>query len=89
MKKNIFLIALFTTCLFANNEKLLQEIEVLQKKNAELFGEVKVYTDRILQKEKDSKYILKLDGDSSINELQLGLKRAYSMAELNGLHVEK
>jgi hypothetical protein len=85
----IYLAAFFTTCLFADNEQMLKEIEVLQKKNAELFGEVKVFTDKILQKEKDTKYILKLDGDSSVNELQSGLKRAYGIAKLNGLHVEK
>jgi len=89
LKVHILLITFLITNLFSNNEKLLQEIEILQKKNSELFGEVKVFTDEILQKEKDSKYILKLDGDSSITELQSGLDRAYRTAKLNGLNVEK
>ncbi len=87
--KKIFLILFFIISLFAKDEEILKQIETLQSKNRELFVKVKLYTDELLQKEKESLKNLNLDDDSSIKELQEGLQKAYNIAKLNGFNIAK
>lgn len=83
-----FLVGLIFLCInMALANQTHEKIEELDKKNKALFAEVKVFTDKLLEDERNElKYY---DVDASISSLQNSLNHAYDMAELNGLHVEK
>lgn len=89
MHIKIFLLLFLSVFTLANNEALIREIEEVDKKNKELFAEVKVYIDRLMEEEKKSLSMLGLDADSSVKELQQALEKSYNIAKLNGLDLKK
>lgn len=87
MRTKILFLAL-CSAVFAD-EVDIQKLEKLDKENKALFAEVKVLVDELVAKEKREIENLNLDDLSTVKELQEGLQKAYSVAEANGLHVQK
>ncbi len=85
-----FFLALFfvSSLLFAQSEAITQ-IEALDKKNKELFAQVKLFIDELVEKEKKELEHLNLDADASVKQLQNGLEKAYRVATLYGLETQK
>ena len=87
MRTKILILAL-CSAVFAD-EVDIHKLEKLDKENKALFAEVKVLVDELVAKEKREIENLNLDDLSTVKELQEGLQKAYSVAEANGLHVQK
>jgi len=77
---------LFFSLLFGQDPS---RIEALDQKNKALFAEVKLFIDALVEKEKNELQHLNLTADSSVQELQSGLQKAYQVAALNGLDTQK
>lgn len=88
MKRIIIILLFLHVALFAN-ENMQEQIEALDRKNKELFAEVKVFIDELIAEEKQALNEMNLDDDSSIQELQKGLEKAYDIAKLYGMDVTR
>ncbi len=85
----LFLIVILTLFCFASDKVEIQKIDELYKRNKELLADVKLYINNLIKKEQDSLQDMLLDEYSSIKELQNGLKKAYKIAKLNGLNINR